>query len=126
MKNKKVKLNQGTKGTNCVCLHMEEDTKNTPKTSLNLTSHLSLLTSNKGITLIALIITIIVMLILVGVTINVALQGGLFTTAKEAVKQTQITQVKEMVISDILTKQTQKRRRRYNKRRVKRDIREIF
>ncbi len=83
-------------------------------------------TSNQGITLIALIITIIVMLILVGVTINVALQGGLFTTAKEAVKQTQIAQVKEMIVSDILTKQTQKRRRRYNKRRVKRDIREIF
>ena len=39
---------------------------------------------NKGITLIALIITIIVMLILVGVTINVAMSGGLFTTAKEA------------------------------------------
>ena len=39
---------------------------------------------NKGITLIALIITIIVMLILVGVTITVAIDGGLFSKAKEA------------------------------------------
>lgn len=43
----------------------------------------------KGITLIALIITIIVMLILVGVTVNIALNGGLFTTAKEAANKTQ-------------------------------------
>lgn len=38
----------------------------------------------KGITLIALVITIIVMLILVGVTINVVIQGGLFDTANTA------------------------------------------
>ena len=38
----------------------------------------------KGITLIALIITIIVMLILVGVSVTVALNGGLFSTAKKA------------------------------------------
>ena len=44
---------------------------------------------NKGITLIALIITIIVMLILVGVTINVALNGGLFQKAETAKTQTQ-------------------------------------
>ena len=37
-----------------------------------------------GITLIALIITIIVMLILVGVTVSVSLNGGLFTKAKQA------------------------------------------
>lgn len=43
----------------------------------------------KGITLIALIITIIVMLILVGVTVSVALNGGLFSTAKEAASKTQ-------------------------------------
>ena len=38
----------------------------------------------KGITLIALIITIIVMLILVGVSVTVALQGGLFERAERA------------------------------------------
>ena len=43
---------------------------------------------NKGITLIALIITIIVMLILVGVTITVALNGGLFETATKAATET--------------------------------------
>ena len=37
----------------------------------------------KGITLIALIITIIVMLILVGVTVTTAINGGLFKKAKE-------------------------------------------
>ena len=42
----------------------------------------------KGITLVALVITIIVMLILVGVTITFALNGGLFGQAKNAVKDT--------------------------------------
>lgn len=44
--------------------------------------------SQKGITLIALVITIIVMLILVGVTITMAIQGGLFGHAKNASEQT--------------------------------------
>ena len=44
---------------------------------------------NSGITLIALIITIIVMLILVGVTITVVLKGGLFETANKAATETQ-------------------------------------
>ncbi len=53
-----------------------------------------------GITLIALIITIIVMLILVGVTVNVALNGGLFDTAKQAtigMEKAQIEERAEMV-----------------------------
>ena len=53
----------------------------------------------KGITLIALIITIIVMLILVGVTINVALNGGLFDKAKTASEQTQRETDKEHLLS---------------------------
>ena len=52
----------------------------------------------KGITLIALVITIIVMLILVGITISVSLNGGLFTTAKEATGETQIAQEKEELL----------------------------
>ena len=44
---------------------------------------------SKGITLIALIITIIVMIILVGVTVNIAINGGLFKTAQEAAEGTQ-------------------------------------
>ena len=43
---------------------------------------------NKGITLIALVITIIVMLILVGVTISIAVNGGLFDYAGKASGQT--------------------------------------
>ena len=44
--------------------------------------------TNKGITLIALVITIIVMLILVGVTISMAVNGGLFDYAGKASGQT--------------------------------------
>lgn len=47
------------------------------------------LKNKDGITLIALIITVIVMLILVGVTITVALNGGLFETATKAATETQ-------------------------------------
>ena len=45
--------------------------------------------NNKGITLIALVITIIVMLILVAVTISMAVNGGLFNYAGKAVGETQ-------------------------------------
>lgn len=49
----------------------------------------------KGITLVALVITIIVMLILVGVSVTVALNGGLFTTAQNAVDRTNAALVNE-------------------------------
>lgn len=42
----------------------------------------------KGITLVALVITIIVMLILVGVSVTVAINGGLFTNARTGVTAT--------------------------------------
>lgn len=45
--------------------------------------------TNKGITLIALVITIIVMLILVSVTISMAINGGLFEYAGKATGDTQ-------------------------------------
>jgi len=54
----------------------------------------------KGITLIALIITIIVMLILVGVSVTVALKGGLFSSAQSAKTQTQEERDKELVLSE--------------------------
>jgi len=41
------------------------------------------LNDNKGITMIAMVITIIIMLILVGVTIDLSFEGGLFNTAKK-------------------------------------------
>lgn len=40
--------------------------------------------AEKGITLVALVITIIVMLILVAVTVTFAVQSGLFTSARDA------------------------------------------
>ncbi len=43
----------------------------------------------KGITLVALIITIIVMIILVGVSVTFALNGGLFTAAEGAAENTE-------------------------------------
>ena len=56
--------------------------------------------TQKGITLIALIITIIVMLILVGVSVSVALNTGLFKTAQSAAKNTQIAREKETALSN--------------------------
>ena len=56
--------------------------------------------TQKGITLIALIITIIVMLILVGVSVSVALNTGLFSTAQGAAKNTEVERVKETALSN--------------------------
>ena len=55
--------------------------------------------NEKGITLIALIITIIVMLILVAVTISVALNGGLFDRARKASEDTQREADKEELVA---------------------------
>lgn len=55
---------------------------------------------SKGITLIALIITIIVMMILVGVTVNIAIQGGLFRQAKDAVTKTEKQAILEQIIEN--------------------------
>ena len=55
--------------------------------------------NNKGITLIALIITIIVMLILVAVTVTFALQGGLFERSKEAAEKTEPQAIYETIVS---------------------------
>ena len=57
--------------------------------------------TKNGITLIALIISIIVMLILVGVTVTVAINGGLFEKAKDASKKTLIEREKEELTSAI-------------------------
>ena len=58
------------------------------------------LRNKRGITLIALVITIIVMLILVAVSVTVALQGGLFQTAKTAVENTTAERDRELALSD--------------------------
>ena len=54
------------------------------------------LKTQKGITLIALIITIIVMLILVGVSVTVAINTGLFTTASGVSKNTEVSRDEEL------------------------------
>ena len=58
--------------------------------------------NNKGITLIALVITIIVLLILAGVTIaTLTGENGILTRASEASKETDIASVKEQAQLDI-------------------------
>ena len=60
----------------------------------------------KGITLIALIITIIIMLILAGVVTNLAIgENGLFKIAKQAAKDYEIAAIKEQIITDVYDKQ---------------------
>ena len=54
---------------------------------------------NKGITLIALVITIIVMLILVAVTISMAINGGLFEKASEAGTKTNAAVANEQILA---------------------------
>ena len=48
-----------------------------------------------GITLVALVITIIVMLLLVGVTIKISIDGGLIDTTQKSKYQTEISEIKE-------------------------------
>ena len=61
-----------------------------------------MLKQNKGITLIALIITIIVMMILVAVSVTVALDGGLFGTAKKAASETELKAEEEILLSAVV------------------------
>ena len=55
--------------------------------------------NNKGITLIALVITIIIMLILAGTSVTVALNGGLFNAAKKAESETYLREEEELLFS---------------------------
>lgn len=60
---------------------------------------------NKGITLIALVITIIVLLILAGVTISTLTgENGILTKATTSKNQTIISQDEEMIELEILRK----------------------
>ena len=62
---------------------------------------------NKGITLIALVITIIILLILSGVAIaTLTGDNGLFERAKQAKERTEYTNAKERVLLEILTVKT--------------------
>lgn len=60
---------------------------------------------NKGITLIALIITIIILLILAGISIASLTQTGLFERTQEAKRKTDIANMKEQIQLEIYEKQ---------------------
>ena len=51
----------------------------------------------KGITLVALVITIVILLILAGISIQSITNTGLFENAKEAKKQSEIANIKEQI-----------------------------
>ena len=64
---------------------------------------------NKGITLVALVITVIIMLILAGVTLNIALgENGLFKMAQKATESYQATSEKEYIEQNVLSVQLDK------------------
>jgi len=58
--------------------------------------------NQKGITLVALIFTIIVMLILVGASIMFATEGRLFERAQEAAEKTQLEVDRETLLSEVV------------------------
>lgn len=62
---------------------------------------------NKGITLIALVVTIVVLLILAGVTISIVFgDNGVISKAQEAALQTKIESVKEKVALEMVDLET--------------------
>ena len=68
---------------------------------------MNILKKAKGITLIALVITIIILLILAGISISSLTNNGLFGKTEEADRKTDIAQIKEEIKLDIFEKQLQ-------------------
>ena len=66
------------------------------------------LKNNNGITVVALVITIIIMLILAGVTVKIATGGGIIDKTKNASNEFEIEQEKEKVKSGYLSYKTAK------------------
>ena len=76
-------------------------------TSINQKSNIKFPTSNTAITLVALIITIIVLLILAGVTINMVIgENGIFGKANNAKNKTEVAQYEEELRMCVLEIQT--------------------
>ena len=63
------------------------------------------LKQTKGITLVALVITIIVLLILAGISIQALTNQGLFGRANDAKRESEIANIKEQIALDIYEKQ---------------------
>ena len=79
-------------------------------TSNNQTSNIKHPTSNSAITLIALIITIIVLLILAGVTLSMVMgESGIFSKANNAGEQTKISNAKEIIRMQVLENELNKK-----------------
>lgn len=58
--------------------------------------------NQRGITLIALVVTIVVLLILAGITITYVMsEGGIFNTAKKAATETEVGAIKDYVSSAV-------------------------
>ena len=63
--------------------------------------------NNKGVTLVALVVTIIVLIILAGISINLILgDNGLITKAREAKKQQKIAEIKEKITLELSAAET--------------------
>ena len=78
--------------------------------SNNQTSNIKHPTSNSAITLIALIITIIVLLILAGVTLSMVMgESGIFGKANNASEQTKISNAKEIIRMQVLENELNKK-----------------
>ena len=76
-------------------------------TSINQKSNIKFPTSNTAITLVALVITIIVLLILAGVTLNMVIgENGIFGKANNAKNKTEIAQYEEELRMCVLEIQT--------------------
>ena len=63
------------------------------------------LKKNGGITLVALIITIIILLILAGISIQAITNTGIFAQANNAKRESEIASIKEQIVLDIYEKQ---------------------
>ena len=69
-------------------------------------THTNILKENHGITLVALVVTIVVLLILAGVSINLVIgQNGLINRAKEAAKNTTLASLIDEVQTEIAAEQ---------------------
>lgn len=70
---------------------------------------------NEGITLVALVVTIVVLLILAGITITMIFsEDGVISKAEQTREATKKAEILDNIQMDILAKQVEKDRRSYN------------
>ena len=81
---------------------------------------------DKGITLIALIITIVVLLILAVVTIYGVKDGGIIRHAKNAQQQTEIAKIKERIMTELLSLSSMSADGELNKEKIQEKLNQSF